>query len=239
MLTGDLINLRALERDDLERCWTWINDAEVTQFLAVTHMPTSRAEEEKWLEKAMTRRGDECTFAITTKDGAHIGNCGLFRLDRVARHAELGIMIGDKNYWNQGYGADVVRVLVRYAFEVLNLNRVYLRVHEYNPRGIRYVRRSLVIYKSYAVAVMWATASLWELLDAPRLSVQPITHRCHPRVILSDTPLPRNPYLMNLISPSARRAGGRVRCPACRRRSPCAGRREGCRPDRVAACARG
>jgi RimJ/RimL family protein N-acetyltransferase len=137
MLTGNLVNLRALERDDLERCWTWMNDAEVTHFLAAIHAPLSRAEEEKWLEQAMTQRDDKCTFAITTKDGTHIGNCEIQRIDRVARHAELGIMIGDKNYWGQGYGADAMKVLLRYAFEVLNLNRVYLRVHEYNSRAIR------------------------------------------------------------------------------------------------------
>ncbi|MCS6858945.1 MAG: GNAT family N-acetyltransferase [Abditibacteriales bacterium] len=137
MLTGNLINLRALERDDLERCWTWMNDAEVTQFLAVPQRPISRVEEEKWLENAMTQRDDECVFAITTKDGTHIGNCGLMCIDHVARHAALGIMIGDKDYWGRGYGADAVNVLLRYAFEVLNLNRVYLRVHAYNLRGIR------------------------------------------------------------------------------------------------------
>jgi RimJ/RimL family protein N-acetyltransferase len=53
------------------------------------------------------------------------------------RSAELGITIGDKSYWDQGYGSDAVRTMVRVAFRKMNLHRVYLRVHEDNTRGIR------------------------------------------------------------------------------------------------------
>ncbi len=38
----------------------------------------------------------------------------------------LGIVIGDKNYWGQGYGTDAVRAALRWAFDSLNLNRVFI-----------------------------------------------------------------------------------------------------------------
>ena len=44
-------------------------------------------------------------------------------------------MIGEKEYWNQGYGTETMRVMCRYGFEELNLNRIWLRVYETNPRG--------------------------------------------------------------------------------------------------------
>ncbi len=53
------------------------------------------------------------------------------------RRAELGIVIGEKAYWGQGYGSDAIRTLLRFAFEEMNLHRVYLRVYEDNARGIR------------------------------------------------------------------------------------------------------
>jgi len=46
-------------------------------------------------------------------------------------------MIGEKNYWNQGYGTESITLLLKHGFETLNLNRIMLRVYEDNPRAIR------------------------------------------------------------------------------------------------------
>lgn len=46
-------------------------------------------------------------------------------------------MIGEPNAQNKGYGTEVSRLILRYAFEQLNLNRVQLRVYEYNARAKR------------------------------------------------------------------------------------------------------
>ena len=53
------------------------------------------------------------------------------------RDAFVGLGIGETEYWNKGYGTDVMNVLLRYAFMELNLLRVTLSVFEYNPRAIR------------------------------------------------------------------------------------------------------
>jgi RimJ/RimL family protein N-acetyltransferase len=53
------------------------------------------------------------------------------------RSSEIGIIIGDKSAWNQGYGTESVRLLVKLGFETLNLNRIYLHVFETNPRAVK------------------------------------------------------------------------------------------------------
>jgi len=45
--------------------------------------------------------------------------------------------IGEKAYWSQGHGTDAVRLLLRYGFNELNLNRICLHVYSFNTRAIR------------------------------------------------------------------------------------------------------
>ena len=51
--------------------------------------------------------------------------------------AELGIMIGNRDYWNDGYGFDVVVSLVEHIFETTGLNRLYLHTLKWNKRARR------------------------------------------------------------------------------------------------------
>jgi RimJ/RimL family protein N-acetyltransferase len=60
----------------------------------------------------------------------------LFNLNEHARTAELGITIGDKEYWGQGFGRECVKLLVDYAFQHRNLHKVWLHVHAGNARAI-------------------------------------------------------------------------------------------------------
>jgi RimJ/RimL family protein N-acetyltransferase len=52
------------------------------------------------------------------------------------RRAELGIMIGEKEYWGHGFGTDTMLTLLRFAFEQMNLHKVTLGVFEFNERGL-------------------------------------------------------------------------------------------------------
>ncbi len=76
-------------------------------------------------------------FAIDTLDGKHIGNCGYYNLDKTRGETEVGIMIGNRDYWNKGYGTDAVTTLVNYIFRQMNLNRIYLKTLDWNSRAQR------------------------------------------------------------------------------------------------------
>jgi RimJ/RimL family protein N-acetyltransferase len=76
-------------------------------------------------------------LAIETDEGVHIGNIGLHRVDWKNRRAELGIAIGEKAYWDQGYGADAIHTLLKLAFREMNMHRIQLRVDADNARAIR------------------------------------------------------------------------------------------------------
>ena len=76
-------------------------------------------------------------FMVETLQGEYLGQASLDDIDYVSRHAELGIIIGRTDLHGQGYGSDAVQVLLRVAFQVLNMQKVYLRVISGNQTAIR------------------------------------------------------------------------------------------------------
>jgi diamine N-acetyltransferase len=139
MLTKEKIRLRAVERDDLPRFVTWLNDPEVRQGLAI-YQPMSQAQEEGWYENTLKQPVQEQPLVIeidTPQGWTAIGNLSLMNLDWHTRSAEVGIFIGEKSYWSQGYGRAAMEILLEHAFLSINLHRIYLRVFETNPRAIR------------------------------------------------------------------------------------------------------
>ena len=76
-------------------------------------------------------------FAIDVANHRFIGNCMYYDLDSINLEAELGIVIGDRDYWSGAYGYDVVVTLLDYMFTEKNLRRVYLHTLEWNKRAQR------------------------------------------------------------------------------------------------------
>ena len=139
MISGKHVRLRGVERTDIPKFQGWLNDPEVTEGLSV-YLPLSMIDEEQWLDKASQMAPEEKPLAIELNDKGTwrlIGNSGFFNLEWANRSAEVGLFIGDKSVWNQGYGTEVMHLLLRHGFETLNLHRIYLRVYSTNPRAKR------------------------------------------------------------------------------------------------------
>ncbi len=136
---NDKVRLRALQGEDLDNCARWFSDVEVQRTLQV-YAPQSREGEQQWLEGAMTGKGGDYVFAIEAIDGpapVHIGNCDAHKPDWRNASCEIGIVIGEKSYWGKGYGPAAFALLLEFCFGELNLHRVYLRVYDFNQRGIK------------------------------------------------------------------------------------------------------
>ena len=139
VIYGERVRLRAVERNDVQRFCVWVNDPEVTRYLSL-YLPMSMTDEENWFDAMTKRDQSEKALAIEVRDGGGwkmIGNCAVFDIDAVNRVGELGIMLGEKDEWNKGYGTETMTLLVRHCFETLNLNRAYLRVYAENARARR------------------------------------------------------------------------------------------------------
>ncbi|MFC1936817.1 GNAT family N-acetyltransferase, partial [Chloroflexota bacterium] len=130
VIYGERIRLRALEREDLPQFVKWFNDPEVTSGL-FNIFPMSMGVEEQWYENMLKRPPEEHPLCAEVKEGEDwklIGNIGLMHFDKTAHSAEVGIVIGEKDYWDQGYGTEMMSLMLKHCFETLNLHRVMLRV---------------------------------------------------------------------------------------------------------------
>lgn len=139
MIYGERLRLRAIERSDLELFVKWLNDPEVTRGLTQV-IPLSFAAEQNWFEEMLKRPMYERPLMIDICLGEEwlpVGDLGFGTIDWRARSAEFGIVIGEKSYWDQGYGSEAICLLLDHGFGTLNLNRISLRVYATNARARR------------------------------------------------------------------------------------------------------
>lgn len=125
-LIGERVYLRALEETDITEAHIgWLNDPEVTRYLAMTgKYPATASGMESWLEK-FRNNTTNLGFAILDKtNDRHIGNITLDDINWIHRTADISLMIGDKEYWGSGYATETQSLLIEYAFHRLGLHKV-------------------------------------------------------------------------------------------------------------------
>jgi len=138
MITGKKVVLRNKRLAHARNEYSWRADPELATLDAALKITTSFSQ--YFMDYASELRlapSNGRSFAVETHDGKHIGNIGYYAVDDVKGEAELGIMIGDRNYWDMGYGADAVITLVGYIFRETGLKRIYLKSLDWNARAHR------------------------------------------------------------------------------------------------------
>lgn len=133
-LEGGLVRLRAREMSDVQRANELFNDPDVLWGLMMT-FPLPTADTRDWFEG--TRKDENAErFVIETLAGELVGICSIEGIEARSRSGEVGIWIG-RPFWGKGYGTDAMRVLARFAFGTMNLQRLGLHVYETNAKAIR------------------------------------------------------------------------------------------------------
>jgi RimJ/RimL family protein N-acetyltransferase len=135
-VTGRLVRLRALRREDAQAIVANVADPEVVRYLdSWAWGPYGREQAEEFIA-----RRDEHTvnWAVEELEGRRcIGVTGLHDIDLRHRHCFWGIHIGPPSIWGRGYGTEACRLATDFAFKHLGMEKVYLRVYEPNRRGLR------------------------------------------------------------------------------------------------------
>jgi RimJ/RimL family protein N-acetyltransferase len=117
-----LREVRPSDADD--RYYQWMNDPDVTSFLESRFYPISVESLRQYVTDRQTDRDSVFLAIVDKKQDLHIGNVKLGPIDWIHRHAEIGILVGEKPLWGRGYATETIRLVVDYAFRVLGLHKV-------------------------------------------------------------------------------------------------------------------
>jgi len=140
---GKKVILREKRIQDVAEDDAWRTDEELARLDATRPISMSfddfirYSEDELAFPSPRSRR-----FGVDTHDGKHIGNCMYYDTDLRRGEAELGVMIGDRDYWGKGYGTDAVNALLNYIFTTTPLTRMYLHTLEWNTRALKSFAKS-------------------------------------------------------------------------------------------------
>lgn len=137
---GEKIGLRAFEDGvsdaEIERVYRWSRDQDLLQWSGGSPVELSLQEfSERIRHEALNPPSDRKMFFIVTRDGEMIGRIGCFGLENNGVEGELGIVIGERVYWNRGYGRDAIATLLRFIFETTPLERINLFTYTENVRA--------------------------------------------------------------------------------------------------------
>ena len=138
-----IVQLRDLALEDVEDRYHWCLDKELTEHLNMPekYPPFSKEETLNWIKMCINKTNGYEQKAILTEEGKHIGWVDLKNIDKLNKHAELGIAIGDKNYWGIGFGFAAMIEMLLWGFNVLELNKIWLRVEVDNEKAIKSYKR--------------------------------------------------------------------------------------------------
>lgn len=137
-LVGERIYLRRVEKLDLEgNYFQWLNDQEVTRWMQNGIFPNSAESMLEYYQYMAGSRSDMNLAIVLKEADRHIGNISLSAINQLFRSADIGILIGEKDVWGQGYGSEAIALLSGHAFQRINLNRLGAGAVEENAGSIR------------------------------------------------------------------------------------------------------
>lgn len=138
---GRHIYFRPVELADQARLGRWVNDPANWKTLG-RFRPVNERGEREYIERLYESGEDLALAVVLSKGDQMIGIAGLRQINAVNRSAVFGLLIGDRSFQSRGFGTEATRLMVRYGFEELNLNRIGLRVQASHQRAIRAYRRA-------------------------------------------------------------------------------------------------
>jgi RimJ/RimL family protein N-acetyltransferase len=169
ILQGGLVRLSAMDADEAGKAFSrWSRDSEFIRFFNSNAARMASVKQEKqWIEKELEEQSvNQYWFSIhKLDDDVLLGETDLYVHNWSARDAFVAIGIGERDFWDKGYGTDAMNVILRYAFTEINMKRVSLGVFEYNPRAIRSYEKTGFHHEGRIRGLLNKEGKRWDMLS--------------------------------------------------------------------------
>ena len=135
MIVGNLVSLRAVEREDLPLFRDWRNREDFRKHFR-EYRELNLDDQQNWFQSTVVSGNQALMFTIVLNDEMHtpIGCCGLCYINWVHRNADLSLYIGHDNAYidQKGYAKEACELLFRYGFSELNLYKIWTEIYEFD-----------------------------------------------------------------------------------------------------------
>jgi ribosomal-protein-alanine N-acetyltransferase len=160
-LEGGRIYLRNVNLGDVNGSYyRWMNDPEITQYLETRFLPRSMNNIRAFVE-SMEGNSDEIFLAIClTKDDRHIGNIKLGPINWIHRFADISLLIGERDCWGRGLGAEAIGLVVGFAFGVLNIHKLKASCYADNVGSMKAFEKN-GFEREGALVRQWFSGGRW------------------------------------------------------------------------------
>lgn len=131
-----------LETTDASLMCSWFNNLEITKYLSRGEFPMGLTYETEYIEECQKKQNfnDSTDLKLGLwhrEDQKLIGTTGIHQINNRDLQGSFGIVIGEPEYWSNGYGTEILTAMLDWSFRIRGLRLITLRVLGNNPRGQR------------------------------------------------------------------------------------------------------
>ena len=161
MIKGKFVKFRSLESDDLKHLKEWRNSNHVRKATREYRL-LSMINQKKWFEKIQLENPpSSIMFGILNQRHTLIGVCGLTYIDWKNKHAEISCYLKLKNWQKTKEAMDTIPTLLKYAFEELNLHRLWVEVFTISKENLVLVKKLNFIKEGELREKLWREGKWW------------------------------------------------------------------------------
>jgi len=181
MISGKLVSLHAVEKEDLEQLKDWRNNTKLRKNFR-EYREINMSHQQTWFDKNIVNSLNTLMFSIRRiKDNILLGSCGFVYVNWVHRHADLSLYIGWQDAYidKEGFAEEGCELLLNYGFNELGLNKVRTEVYEFDVQKASLLEKIGFVQdgklrEHYWYGGRWWDAKLFSILSSEYYSKQRI-----------------------------------------------------------------